>query len=269
MTLATKNGSLIVKDGQIAENCGCCGGWYCCRELPTTCGGAEYVKSASVVVVTGADYVKVEQSVNRGPDCAQSWSAKAVSITPSSHYAGTFQLSRSGDNEFRYDYPPDDAGCAASIVLAVINRAGVFGYSFAWRLELIHHAYVWQKNAPTLPSETKSLSQMQCSPPTPPTLQGCYPSPVEWYRKTIATTNTNTTSSFGPVSGWGSGSLTLAPDGVAPSCPPTQTMSYSGGLAAEGLVAVNDGKSGSGTPIDIVSESGSLAYAMQLEIQTS
>jgi hypothetical protein len=46
-------------------------------------------------------------------------------------------------------------------------------------------------------------------------------------------------------------------------------MSYSGGLAAEGLVAVNDGKSGSGTPIDIVSESGSLAYTMQLEIQTS
>jgi hypothetical protein len=31
MTLATKNGSLIVKDGQIAENCGCCGGWWCYR----------------------------------------------------------------------------------------------------------------------------------------------------------------------------------------------------------------------------------------------
>lgn len=29
MPLATKNGSLIVKDGQIAENCDCCGGWYC------------------------------------------------------------------------------------------------------------------------------------------------------------------------------------------------------------------------------------------------
>ena len=29
MTLATKNGSLIVKDGQIAEDCGCCGDWYC------------------------------------------------------------------------------------------------------------------------------------------------------------------------------------------------------------------------------------------------
>jgi hypothetical protein len=29
MTLATKNGSLIVKDGKIAENCGCCGDWFC------------------------------------------------------------------------------------------------------------------------------------------------------------------------------------------------------------------------------------------------
>jgi hypothetical protein len=35
MTLATKNGSLIVKDGKIAENCGCCGGWYC---LSCDCG---------------------------------------------------------------------------------------------------------------------------------------------------------------------------------------------------------------------------------------
>jgi hypothetical protein len=32
MTLATKNGSLIVTDGKIAENCGCCGGWYCYQE---------------------------------------------------------------------------------------------------------------------------------------------------------------------------------------------------------------------------------------------
>jgi hypothetical protein len=45
-------------------------------------------------------------------------------------------------------------------------------------------------------------------------------------------------------------------------------MAYSGGLAALGLVATNDSNSGSGTPIDIVSESGSLAYTMQLEIQT-
>jgi len=29
MTLATKNGSLIVKDGKVAENCNCCGDWWC------------------------------------------------------------------------------------------------------------------------------------------------------------------------------------------------------------------------------------------------
>lgn len=29
MPIATKNGSIIVKDGKVAENCDCCGGWYC------------------------------------------------------------------------------------------------------------------------------------------------------------------------------------------------------------------------------------------------
>lgn len=29
MPLATKNNAIIVKDGRLAENCGCCGGWYC------------------------------------------------------------------------------------------------------------------------------------------------------------------------------------------------------------------------------------------------
>jgi len=29
MPLATKNNAIIVKDGKIAEDCGCCGGWYC------------------------------------------------------------------------------------------------------------------------------------------------------------------------------------------------------------------------------------------------
>ena len=32
MPLATKNNAIIVKDGLLAENCGCCGGWYCYRD---------------------------------------------------------------------------------------------------------------------------------------------------------------------------------------------------------------------------------------------
>jgi hypothetical protein len=34
MTIATKNGAIIVKDGKLAENCGCCGGWYCYCDVP-------------------------------------------------------------------------------------------------------------------------------------------------------------------------------------------------------------------------------------------
>jgi hypothetical protein len=32
MPLASKNNAIIVKDGKLAENCGCCGGWYCYLE---------------------------------------------------------------------------------------------------------------------------------------------------------------------------------------------------------------------------------------------
>lgn len=35
MTIATKNGSVILKSGSVAENCGCCGGWQCYK--PESC----------------------------------------------------------------------------------------------------------------------------------------------------------------------------------------------------------------------------------------
>jgi hypothetical protein len=36
MPLATKNNAIIVKDGKLAENCDCCGGWYC-DKAPDEC----------------------------------------------------------------------------------------------------------------------------------------------------------------------------------------------------------------------------------------
>ena len=47
MPLAVKNNAIIVKDGRLAENCECCGGWYCYENpcgldpaIPAwTCGG--------------------------------------------------------------------------------------------------------------------------------------------------------------------------------------------------------------------------------------
>jgi hypothetical protein len=32
MPLAAKNNAIIVKDGKLAENCECCGGWYCYKQ---------------------------------------------------------------------------------------------------------------------------------------------------------------------------------------------------------------------------------------------
>lgn len=45
MPLATKNNALIVKDGKVAESCGCCRGWYCYQSCATTvCGPCGYSK---------------------------------------------------------------------------------------------------------------------------------------------------------------------------------------------------------------------------------
>ena len=37
MTIATKSGSLIVKDGKLAESCVCCGKYYCCENKAQLC----------------------------------------------------------------------------------------------------------------------------------------------------------------------------------------------------------------------------------------
>jgi hypothetical protein len=56
MTLALKNGAVIVKDGKLAEDCGCCG-WYCdggdlsCKCLPTA------ISSVSISV-TASDFIR-------------------------------------------------------------------------------------------------------------------------------------------------------------------------------------------------------------------
>jgi len=52
MPLAVKNNAIIVKDGKLAENCGCCEEWYCCKSL--SCVPLD-VSSVSVSI-TAEDY---------------------------------------------------------------------------------------------------------------------------------------------------------------------------------------------------------------------
>ena len=50
MTIATKNGAIIVKDGLLAENCGCCGGWYCkTAEIPLSVAVSGWLSNAECV----------------------------------------------------------------------------------------------------------------------------------------------------------------------------------------------------------------------------
>jgi hypothetical protein len=42
MPLATKDNAIIVKDGKLAENCDCCGGWYCYKDCSRPTCPCEY-----------------------------------------------------------------------------------------------------------------------------------------------------------------------------------------------------------------------------------
>jgi hypothetical protein len=54
MPLATKNGSIIVKDGLLAENCGCCGGWYCCADKACVLDGI----TSATIQISAANYFR-------------------------------------------------------------------------------------------------------------------------------------------------------------------------------------------------------------------
>jgi hypothetical protein len=60
MTLATKNGSLIVQDGKIAENCGCCGDWFC---YDGRCACPTSTIKGITARIAGTDYLRHSRHV--------------------------------------------------------------------------------------------------------------------------------------------------------------------------------------------------------------
>ena len=79
MPLATRNNSIILKDGRLAENCDCCGGWYCdvsgggaCCEAgavgsPPTCS----IKASCDCEGTGKVFQGVGTACTPNPCCIQ------------------------------------------------------------------------------------------------------------------------------------------------------------------------------------------------------
>jgi hypothetical protein len=58
MPLATKNNALIVKDGKLAENCDCCGGWYCDGGVCGSCASGSYPSAinTSITLTISGDF---------------------------------------------------------------------------------------------------------------------------------------------------------------------------------------------------------------------
>ena len=86
--IATKNGSLIVKDGLLAETCGCCG-WYCCAD--PACA-SDTIASVSATV-TIPEYLRHTYFDQYSPWSLKQYLSYAV---PGSSLSGTYTLNRVG-----------------------------------------------------------------------------------------------------------------------------------------------------------------------------
>jgi hypothetical protein len=153
MTIATKNGAIIVKDGKLAENCGCCGGWYCCAN--STCA-IESIQSVSLTI-DAQDYLKWS-----------SWPAPSAGYTATkltqgvrgSVYSGAISLTPTGpaDNtgtrEYRYTFSGNSqTQCTDFIVI----RIGPAQATLQWN----YSAIVYVDQSPD-GAQHRELSQLTC-----------------------------------------------------------------------------------------------------------
>jgi hypothetical protein len=60
MPIATKNNAIIIKDGKLAENCNCCGGWYC---YDSRCSCPTSTITGITARITGTDYIRHSRHV--------------------------------------------------------------------------------------------------------------------------------------------------------------------------------------------------------------
>jgi hypothetical protein len=90
MPLATKNGSIIVKDGLLAENCGCCGGWYCQQPCAYPCELPAQLYADVAFSVPETSFVTSSQLSMSG----------CLRVTPQHFSAnnGTYTLARDGQS---------------------------------------------------------------------------------------------------------------------------------------------------------------------------
>ena len=126
MPIATKNGSLIVKDGNIAESCGCCGGWYCCAS--PSCVPLD-VSSVSVSI-TAEDYLAKYNMRDNLIFANSPYKSSAGFL--GSLFSGTRQLTKVASTQspamsrWETTYSGFPAGCGSQTLSVTLNANSSF-----------------------------------------------------------------------------------------------------------------------------------------------
>jgi hypothetical protein len=149
MTLATKNGSLIVKDGKLAENCECCGGWYCCFSPACVADSITGV----TVTITASDYLRWTRGQFESPTFGTLYDFLSVGFLGSA-YAGTHALTKqpSGSTWTKSFATSPHSTCIADIEFLIQPETG-------WQLVFRYSALAYGSFTT---EEYKELSQMVC-----------------------------------------------------------------------------------------------------------
>jgi hypothetical protein len=175
MPLATKNGSLIVKDGKIAESCGCCGGWYCynnCADFLCVDAPTASVTLAATDFLVNTIYKYAPENVFTG---LPTYWEKETQYFKGSEINGTHVLQRRNDLSTSTTGVWDSsttfwASCPVGGSLQIARRQIRLTLATAfqrnWVLSIPIVSYVWYTNdrMPSMPSAAgfKTASDFSC-----------------------------------------------------------------------------------------------------------
>ena len=87
MNIATQGGKIIVKDGKLAENCGCCGGWYCPQGTCVDTSSGTCVDSVACDCVGAGKTYGGDWSLKKG-GCAPCAFLFPYNVTATATYTG-------------------------------------------------------------------------------------------------------------------------------------------------------------------------------------
>lgn len=174
MTLATKNGSLILKDGSLADGCGCCG-WYCyCEDGCNTSPACSYclgscppyrAPESFTATITASDYVnrvmgRIYYNLYGGAGAG----VGLISYFKGSAIAGTHTLTRASATEYIATLP-DDPNCSGS----PFGRSSIFfnlsSCTLGLSIRRMHESSLANYPSDTPPKEKADLDCTQQSCP--------------------------------------------------------------------------------------------------------